>query len=97
MIGAAGLDPPVWAGPLKAGFGRDQKVGRIWMKRFGDETLRDLRAVRVGGVDEIDPQLHRPLQDGHRLGMVGRFSPDAGAGELHRAESESANGNVATD
>jgi hypothetical protein len=29
--------------------------------------------------------------------MIGRFSPYAGAGELHRTEAESTNGNVAAD
>src|SRR5437016_4545102 len=97
MLGAAVLDPFVRPRPLKTGFGRDQKIGWIWMQRLSDETLGNLGPVRVGGVDEIDSQLHRPPQDSNRLGMVGRFSPDARPGELHRAEAESANGNVATD
>jgi hypothetical protein len=97
MFGAAVLDPSVWAGPLKTGFGRDQKVVGIWMKRLGDETLGNLGPIRVGGVDEIDSQLHRAPQDGDRLGMVGRFSPYAGASELHCAKAESVNRNVATD
>ena len=97
MFGAAILNPFVRPGPLKSGFGRDQKIGRIWMQRLGDETLGNHRPVRVGGVDEIDSQLDRAPQDGNRLGMVGRFSPDAGAGKLHRAIAESANGNVAAD
>src|SRR5258708_11728052 len=51
MLGAAVLDPSVWAGPLKAGFGRDQKVGRIWMKRFGDET--DRKSTRLNSSHQI--------------------------------------------
>src|SRR6267143_931883 len=94
VLGAAILDPFVRPGPLKAGFGRDQKVGGIWMKRLGDETLANFGAVGIGGVDEIDSQLDRASQDCDRLGMIVRFSPDAIAGELHRAEAESVNGNI---
>src|SRR5438105_2902550 len=97
MLGAAIRDPSVWPGPLKASFGRDQKVCRIWVQRLGDEALGNFGPVRVGGVDEIDSQLHRATQDGDCLGMVGRFSPDAGAGESHRPEADPANRNLATD
>jgi len=62
MLRSAILDPSVWTGPLKAGFGRDQKVGRIWMKRLGDESLGNFGTVRVGSIDKIDAQFHRALQ-----------------------------------
>src|SRR6266446_1151747 len=97
MFGAAILDPFVRPRPLKAGFGRDQKIGRIWMQRLGDETLGNYGPVGVGSVDEIDSQFHCTSQNVDRLGMIGRFSPNARAGELHRAEAESANANVAAD
>src|ERR1700719_4694498 len=89
------LDPFVRSGPLKSRFGRDQKTGRIWMQRLGDETLANYGAVRVGGVDQIDSQLQCATQNCDRLNMIGRFSPDAGAGELHRAEPEPVNRNIA--
>src|ERR1700704_1464645 len=92
MLGPAVLDPFVRPRPLKTGFGRDQKIGWIWMQRLSDETLGNLGPVRVGGVGELDSHFPRPPQDSNRLGMIGRFSPNAGAGELHRAEAEPANG-----
>src|SRR6267378_3535596 len=91
------LYPLVRPGTLKPGFSRDQKICGIWMKRLGDETLANYRAVGVGGVDEIDSQLNRTPQDCDCLGMIGRFSPDAIAGELHCAEPEPANWNIATN
>src|ERR1700737_1827189 len=94
MLRPTVLDPFVRPGSLKTGFGRDQKIGRIWMQRLGDETLGNYRTVGVGRVDEIDSQLDRAPQDSDRLGMVGRFSPDARAGELHRAEPEPGNRNI---
>src|SRR5882724_489936 len=97
MLRPAILDPFARPRSLKAGFGRDQKIGWIWMQRLGDETLGNYGPVRVGSVDEIDSQFHRTSQDSDRLGMIGRFSPNAIAGELHCAVAEPANRNVATD
>ena len=67
------------------------------MQCLGDETLANYWAVGVGGVDEIDSQLDRASQDCDCLGMVGRFSPHTGTSELHRAEAEPANWNIATN
>src|SRR5260370_102402 len=67
------------------------------MQRFRDQTLANDGAVGVGGVDEIDSQLDRASQDCDCLGMIGRFSPDAIAGELHCTEPEPANWNIATN
>src|SRR6266849_6101137 len=97
MRRATVLDPFVRPRPLKARFSRDQKIGRIWMQRLGDEALGNYGTVGIGSVDKINSQLDCTSQDSDRLGMVGRFSPDAGTGELHRAEAESANRNVTTD
>src|SRR6266576_695470 len=97
MLGTAVLDPFVRPRALKTGFGRDQKAGGIWMQRLGDETLGNFGPVRVGCVDQVDSQLNRAPKDSDRLGMIPRLSPNALAGELHRAEAESVNGNVATD
>src|SRR6266566_7396318 len=97
MLRATILHPSVRPGPLKAGFGRDQKASRIWMQRLGDKTFAHFGTVGIGSVDEIDSQLQRATQDCDCLGMIGRFSPDAIAGELHRAEPEPANWNIATD
>ena len=97
MLWAAVLNPFVRSGPLKAGFGRNQKIGRIGMQRLGDQTFTNYGTVGVGGVDEIDSQLDRASQDCDCLGMIGRFSPDAIAGELHCTEPEPANWNIATN
>ena len=97
MLRASVLDPFVRSGPLKAGFGRDQEIGRIGMQRLGDQTLANYGTVGVGGVDEIDSQLDRASQDCDCLGMIGRFSPDAIAGELHCTEPEPTNWNIATN
>jgi hypothetical protein len=67
------------------------------MQGLGDETFANFGAVGIGRVDEIDSQLQRAPQDCDCLRMIGRFSPDAIARELHCAESQPANGNIATN
>src|SRR5438552_5565337 len=94
MLWAAVLTPFVRSGPLKAGLSRKKKIGRIGMQRLGDQTFTNYGTVGVGGVDEIDAQLDRASQDCDCLGMIGRFSPDAIAGELHCTEPEPANRNI---
>ena len=37
-----------------SGFGGDDQTGRIGGESLGDQLFRDVGAVRVGGVDEVD-------------------------------------------
>src|SRR5260370_21079617 len=97
MLRADIFDLLIRSGSLKAVCGRDHEIGRIGMQRLGDQTLANYRAVGVGGVDQVDSQLDREPEDCDRLGMIGRLSPDAIAGELHCTEPESANWNIATN
>src|SRR2546423_1035521 len=97
MFRATVLDPLVRPGGLKTGFGREQEVGRIGIRRLGDETLGTDGPVRVGGVNEIDSQLDCMSEDSDSLGMVARFPPDPSAGKLHRAKAKPANRDVAAD
>lgn len=48
--------PEVRTVTQKTAFGRNDEPGRVRVQRLGDETLADLRAVRVRGVNEIDVQ-----------------------------------------
>jgi hypothetical protein len=67
------------------------------MEGLGDQALADLRAVRVGRVDQVHPQLDDAAQQ--PLGLVGvvRRSPDAVAGDPHRAEAQPAHLEIAAD
>src|SRR2546425_10458801 len=60
----------------------------IGMKRLADQLLRDIGAVAVGRVDEIDADLGEPAQRGKRCMTVGRRSPDAAASNSHGAITE---------
>ena len=67
------------------------------MQRLGDEPLGDVRAVAIGGVDEVDPELERALEHRDRGIVVARRAPDALARDPHRAEAEAVDLDVATD
>src|SRR5438034_8647938 len=74
---------------------RSHKPLRVGVERFGDEPLAHLRAVRVGGIDQVDPELDGTAQHGDRFARVARLAPNALAGEPHRAEAEAVDGQVA--
>src|SRR5436190_24248227 len=64
------------------------------MQRLGDEFLVYVRAVTVGGVEEIHAQLERLAQHGVRGGAVPGRSPDIRAADAHRAEAQAIYGQV---
>ena len=69
--------PPARAGPHQAALGRDDQVVGVRVQRLGDQALADLRAVGVGGVDEVDAEFDRPAQRGLGLVRIRRIAPDA--------------------
>jgi len=94
------LGPAIWipgarAWPQQAALRGDDQVFRVWMQRFGDQLFVHVRAVAVGGVEEIQAQVVRLAQHGVRGGTILRRSPDVGAAYAHRAEAEAVDGQVA--
>jgi hypothetical protein len=83
------------ARPQQAALRGDDQVLRVWMQRFGDQLFVHVRAVAVGGVEEIEAQVVRLAQHGVRGGTILRRSPDVGAAYAHRAEAETVDGQVA--
>ncbi len=95
VLGAAVARPLVRAGPSQPSLGGDQQVLRVRVERLGDQLLADMRAVGVGGVDQVDAELDRPPQDRDGLVVIGRRPPDAGAGDPHGAEAQPAHPAIA--
>jgi hypothetical protein len=58
------------------------------VQRLAQELLGHVRAVGVGGVEQVDTEIGRPAQHGHGACPVGGRTPYARAGEPHRAEAE---------
>ena len=67
------------------------------MERLRDLFFVDVRAVRVGRVDEVDAQLDGAPQHVQRVLAVQRPAPDARPAQTHRAEAEPVDGQVAAD
>ena len=93
---AVGLPAP-GARAREAALGRDHEVGRIRVQGLGDQPLARLGAVGVRGVDEVHVELHDAAQQRDRAVAILRLSPDARAGDPHRAEAQPAHGHVAAE
>src|SRR6478672_9241220 len=90
---AVGL-PAVGARPDQAALGRDDQVVRVRVECLGDQGLADRGAVRVGGIDEVDAQLHHPPERGDGLVAAGRVAPDTRTGDPHGPEPQPVDGQV---
>jgi hypothetical protein len=70
--------------------GRDHVLVAVALDRSPDELLVGHRTVQLRGVEEVDPELERPLDRGDRLALVGRpverRLPHAHEPELRRLE-----------
>ena len=64
VLGATVGRPPSGPGPLEASLGGDHDVIGVRMECLGDQRLTHRGTVGVGGVDEVDPELHHPAEDG---------------------------------
>jgi hypothetical protein len=64
------------------------------MQRFAQQRLGNVRAIGIGGIDEVDAQFRQPAQGAQAFGAIGRFTPDAWSGHAHGAEAEAVHGQV---
>jgi hypothetical protein len=80
---------------LEAALGRDDQILAVGVQRFRDQLLGHVGAIRVGGIDEVHPQLDRAVEDSNGLAPVRRWSPDTLAGEPHGAEAHPVHAEVA--
>ena len=89
--------PLAGAGTHEAGLGRDEHLLRVRVQRLAQDLLAHVRPVRISGVDEVDAELDGAPHDANALVAVGRLAPDARAGQLHRAITDPADGEVPAD
>ena len=69
----------------------------VGMQRLADQPLRHVRAVAVGGVDEVDAQLGDAPQRAQHFRAVGGLAPDAAPGDAHGAEAETVDRDLAAN
>src|SRR3546814_4426295 len=68
-----------------ADLSHNHKVGVVGVKRFANDLISDVRAIKIAGVDMVDARFHRPTQDRHRFRAVAGRAEHARYGKLHRA------------
>jgi len=94
VLGPAVLNPAIGARPVESSFCGNHQVRWIRKERLGDDLLTHVRAVRIGGVDEIHAQLDRAPEDANGFLAVFRLAPNAFARQAHGAETEPMNAQV---
>ena len=67
------------------------------MQCFGDEALRDLRAIGVCGVKQVNAEFDGAAQNTMRRGRVGGLAPCAISNQAHGAVAQPVNGEVAAE
>jgi len=86
VVGIAIGIPLIRTGPHEPALGGDQEAFRVGMKGLGNQPPRSHPGRRIGGVDQVDAQVHSTAENGDRLIVVCRRAPDPFAGDPHRAE-----------
>jgi hypothetical protein len=97
IFGTAQRLPRAGTGTHKPAFGRDDETFGIGMERFRDDFLANEGPVSVGGIDEVDAEFDRALEDTLRFRAVFGFAPDAFPGEAHGAKSEAVDRSLAAE
>src|SRR5690242_3601348 len=81
----------------QADFASYQEIIRVWVKRLVNEFLADIRPVGIGRVDERYTEGNGAPQHANCLIEVAGWTPDARAGDAHRAEAKPHNRPLAVD
>ena len=69
----------------------------VGMKCLVDQVLGNIGTVGISSVNEIDAEFWQMRQRAQAFLAVRRFAPDALAGDLHRSEAETIDGNIFAD
>src|SRR5690349_1693421 len=67
------------------------------MQSFANEFFRNIGAVGVRCVDEVNVQFGQPLQRSQRFEPIGRLAPDARACDSHRAKTKAIDLSISAD
>ena len=97
MLGAAVRVPTAPARSHDPALGADDKALGVGIQGLRDEGFGSVRPVAVGGVEEIDAELKRPMQQQLRCARISRRAPDVAAvgGHAHCAETHAAHDELA--
>src|SRR4029077_7477723 len=91
------FNPLVRTRPLETTLRRDDDAFRIGIQSLRNDPLADMGAVRIRGVNEIDPEFDGASHDANGLAPIRGFAPDSLAGEPHRPQAESSHEEIVGD
>ena len=94
MLRAGVVSPLGGARALPSALGGDYKTCEVGVEGLSDEFFGDVRAVGVGGVDEVDSQFNGAAEGSDGGGVIVGWSPDAFTGDSHGAVAETVHGEV---
>jgi hypothetical protein len=87
-LGPAVLVPAARLRPHQPALGGDDEILRIGMQRFGDQLFVDMRAIGIGGVEEIGAEFVGAPKHGMRILAVPRWPPHVRSEDTHGAEAQ---------
>jgi hypothetical protein len=97
IFGATHRHPDIRSGSSKTTLGRYHKTVAIGMERFLDKTFGNVRAIGIGGIDEIDAKFRKAPQRADGFVTVLWLTPYTGTGNAHGTETETMNGEITAD
>src|SRR5277367_3974701 len=97
MLRTGIMSPLARTGTLPSALGGNDKPRRVGIQRFGDQLFRDVRAIRVCRVDQVNVQFNRAPQGRKGCSVVGGRPPDTGAGDTHGSVAQTVDSEVASD
>ncbi len=77
----------------RADLGDERQVGRIGRERLTDQTIGDVGAVKIAGVDMVDTQSDRLAERGAGFFGIFRLAEDMRPRKLHGAVAHAVDGN----
>lgn len=94
VLGTTVGDPFVGAGAVEAGFSGNQQIFGVRIQSFGDDFFADMRAVGIGGVDEINSQVDGAAKNLNGFGTIFGFAPNALSSKAHGSVTEAVDGDI---
>src|SRR6185295_15739679 len=88
MVRPSVFNPLVRARSLEATLRRHDDAFRIGIQSLGNDSLADMGAVRIRGVDEIDAEFDGASHHANGLTPIRGLAPDSLASEPHRPQPE---------
>jgi len=97
MRGSSIVSPHSRTAACPASLSPNHQIFRIGPQRLRNQFFINIGAVRIGGINEVHPELRKPFERPYGFRAVGRRTPDSTAGEAHGAKPEAIDLSIGSD